>query len=92
MNEEQFVSFTYPTVLHSNPMFVSEEAKSTLGMTIWNDTLFLSSLNVMDYSLLVGVDEENNELVVGIIGKILFSPILFFLFFFVFFVVFVSFV
>jgi hypothetical protein len=48
---------------------VSEEAKSTLGMTIWNDTLFLSSLNVMDYSLVVGIDEDNNDLVVGIIGE-----------------------
>jgi 1-phosphatidylinositol-3-phosphate 5-kinase len=55
-------------VLHSNPVFVNEEAKSSLGMTIWNDTLFLSSLNVMDYSLVVGMDEEHNELVVGVIG------------------------
>jgi 1-phosphatidylinositol-3-phosphate 5-kinase len=54
-------------LLHSNPVFVNEEAKSSLGMTIWNDTLFLSSLNVMDYSLVVGVDEEHNELVVGVI-------------------------
>jgi len=54
--------------IYSNPICVREESKATLGMTIWNDTLFLSSLNVMDYSLLVGVDEEKNELVVGIIG------------------------
>jgi 1-phosphatidylinositol-3-phosphate 5-kinase len=53
--------------IYSNPICVREESKATLGMTIWNDTLFLSSLNVMDYSLLVGVDEEKNELVVGII-------------------------
>lgn len=79
-----FVSFTSAIVLHSNPMFVSEEAKSILGMAIWNDTLFLSSLNVMDYSMLVGVDEENNELIVGVIGMYLFQFILcFFLFLFV---------
>jgi 1-phosphatidylinositol-3-phosphate 5-kinase len=29
------------------------------------DTLFLYIINVLDYSILVGVDEENMELVVG---------------------------
>ena len=38
-----------------------------MGISIWNDSLFLSSLNVMDYSILVGIDEENGSLVVGII-------------------------
>ena len=37
---------------------------------MWNDTLFLSKLNVMDYSLLVGIDEEKHELVVGIVDFI----------------------
>jgi 1-phosphatidylinositol-3-phosphate 5-kinase len=32
-----------------------------------NDTLFLSLINVVDYSVLVGIDEENRQLVVGII-------------------------
>ena len=32
-----------------------------------NDTLFLSIINVVDYSILVGMDEDKNELVVGII-------------------------
>lgn len=36
-------------------------------MSILNDTLFLSIINVLDYSILVGIDEEKNELVVGII-------------------------
>lgn len=36
---------------------------------MWNDTLFLSKFNIMDYSLLVGVDEEKEDLVVGIVGK-----------------------
>lgn len=31
------------------------------------DTLFLSIINVLDYSILVGIDEEKMELVVGII-------------------------
>jgi 1-phosphatidylinositol-3-phosphate 5-kinase len=32
-----------------------------------NDTLFLSIINIVDYSILVGIDEDTNELVVGII-------------------------
>lgn len=35
---------------------------------IENDTQFLSSKFVMDYSLLCGFDQVNNEIVVGIIG------------------------
>ena len=34
---------------------------------VMNDTLFLSIVNVVDYSILVGFDEEKQELVVGII-------------------------
>lgn len=40
-----------------------------LRESLHNDTLFLSRLDVMDYSLLVGIDEEKQELVVGIVGK-----------------------
>ena len=36
---------------------------------IENDSQFLSSKFVMDYSLLCGFDLVNNEIVVGIIGK-----------------------
>lgn len=36
---------------------------------IHNDTDFLSSQAVMDYSLLVGLDATTKELVLGIIGK-----------------------
>jgi len=34
---------------------------------------FLSGANIMDYSLLVGVDDERKELVVGIVGMSLFG-------------------
>ena len=34
---------------------------------VLNDTLFLSIINVVDYSILVGMDEQRHELVVGII-------------------------
>ncbi|CAM9285347.1 unnamed protein product [Heterosigma akashiwo] len=36
-------------------------------MAAQNDSLFLSLTNVIDYSILVGIDEERQELVVGII-------------------------
>lgn len=44
-----------------------ESSKTLLNIGIINDTLFLSIVNVVDYSLLVGVNEETKELVVGII-------------------------
>ncbi|RZC61333.1 hypothetical protein C5167_023081 [Papaver somniferum] len=53
--------------LRTNPIFLGSKAKRTLERAVWNDTSFLASVDVMDYSLLVGVDEENNELVMGII-------------------------
>jgi 1-phosphatidylinositol-3-phosphate 5-kinase len=54
-------------MMYGDPICVSNEAKAMLAMTVWNDTLCLSNLNVMDYSLLVGVDETNGKLVLGII-------------------------
>ncbi|KAK3130019.1 hypothetical protein QOZ80_6BG0487890 [Eleusine coracana subsp. coracana] len=53
--------------LHTKPIFLESKAKRSLERAVWNDTSFLASLDVMDYSLLVGVDEEKKELVVGII-------------------------
>lgn len=54
---------TMPT----SPIFVGNKAKRLLERAVWNDTSFLASVDVMDYSLLVGLDEENHQLVVGII-------------------------
>ncbi|KAL3632853.1 hypothetical protein CASFOL_025837 [Castilleja foliolosa] len=52
----------------TSPIFVGNESKRLLERAIWNDTAFLASIDVMDYSLLVGVDDEKNELVFGIIN------------------------
>jgi len=49
------------------PMPLTDRAKALFQMSILNDTLFLSIINVLDYSILVGVDEDSQELVVGII-------------------------
>ncbi|KAE8666387.1 putative 1-phosphatidylinositol-3-phosphate 5-kinase FAB1D-like isoform X3 [Hibiscus syriacus] len=53
--------------MNSSPLYVSNQAKRILQRAVWNDTTFLNSINVMDYSLLVGVDTQRQELVCGII-------------------------
>ncbi|TYI76733.1 hypothetical protein E1A91_D06G097100v1 [Gossypium mustelinum] len=51
----------------TSPIFVGSKAKRLLERAVWNDTSFIALIDVMDYSLLVGVDEEKHELVLGII-------------------------
>ncbi|KAE9607293.1 putative 1-phosphatidylinositol-3-phosphate 5-kinase [Lupinus albus] len=53
--------------LRTKPIFLGSRAKRSLERAVWNDTSFLASIDVMDYSLLVGVDDESKELVMGII-------------------------
>ncbi|XP_045808315.1 putative 1-phosphatidylinositol-3-phosphate 5-kinase FAB1D isoform X2 [Trifolium pratense] len=53
--------------MNSSPLYVSHKEKRVLQRAVWNDTSFLNSINVMDYSLLVGVDSQKRELVCGII-------------------------
>ncbi|BGO98590.1 Mitochondrial distribution and morphology protein 12 [Rhodotorula toruloides] len=53
-----------------NPFYVREESKQLIRQAVWNDSQFLSDLNVMDYSLVVGVDAVKSELVVGIVDYI----------------------
>jgi 1-phosphatidylinositol-3-phosphate 5-kinase len=57
-----FLEFT-----NGRPLPLSDRAKAVFHMSVLNDTLFLSIINVLDYSILVGIDEEKMELVVGII-------------------------
>ncbi|KAK3230343.1 hypothetical protein Dsin_002224 [Dipteronia sinensis] len=53
--------------MNTSPVYVSNKAKSLLQRAVWNDTSFLNSIDVMDYSLLVGVDTRRRVLVCGII-------------------------
>ncbi|XP_073156425.1 1-phosphatidylinositol-3-phosphate 5-kinase FAB1B-like isoform X2 [Henckelia pumila] len=53
--------------MRTSPIFLGTKAKRLLERAVWNDTNFLASIDVMDYSLLVGVDDEKHELVLGII-------------------------
>lgn len=52
------------------PLYVREHTKNVIHDAIWNDTDFLSKMNVMDYSLLVGIEENNEQLVLGIVDYI----------------------
>lgn len=53
-----------------HPLFIHARSKQILNQAIDNDSRFLTSISVMDYSLLVGVDKENMELVLGIIDYV----------------------
>lgn len=53
-----------------SPLYIYPHSKTLLMSVISSDSEFLSTNLVMDYSLLVGLDESNNELVLGIIDYI----------------------
>jgi len=53
-------------LIEANPIFVRADQKRLLSACVWNDTLFLSNLQIMDYSLLVGLSAAG-AVVVGII-------------------------
>ena len=59
----------FSSVIREAPIFIRPHSKAVLSRAIHNDTEFLSQHMVMDYSLLVGIDEFASELVIGIIGK-----------------------
>ncbi|GAA5866486.1 hypothetical protein JCM3774_004699 [Rhodotorula dairenensis] len=53
-----------------SPIYVREESKQLVKEAIYNDSQFLADLNVMDYSLVMGVDATKPELVIGIVDYI----------------------
>lgn len=63
--DENMVDFIYET-----PLFCREHSKRLLSLCVFNDTFFLAKQNVMDYSLMIAIDENRKELVVGIIDCI----------------------
>ncbi|KAF8624210.1 hypothetical protein AX15_005976 [Amanita polypyramis BW_CC] len=52
---------------HLHPFYLREHSKRILRGALYNDTKFLADINVMDYSLVCGVDSQKNELVIGIV-------------------------
>jgi 1-phosphatidylinositol-3-phosphate 5-kinase len=53
-----------------NPLYIREHSKRILRGALYNDSKFLADINVMDYSLVCGVDSQNKELVIGIVDYI----------------------
>jgi len=49
------------------PLFLTARAKRELDAALWNDTRFLSKQNVVDYSLLIMVSDEERKLALGVI-------------------------
>jgi len=60
----------YTSAAHLSPFYLREHSKRILRGALYNDSKFLADINVMDYSLVVGVDSQRNELVVGIVGEL----------------------
>jgi len=60
--DENFMEFT-----KGRPLPLHDRTKAHFNTAVLNDTLFLSLINVVDYSILVGMDDKNHQLVVGII-------------------------
>lgn len=59
----------FATAQHLAPFYLREHSKRILRGALSNDSRFLADINVMDYSLVVGVDSQSEELVVGIVGE-----------------------
>ncbi|KAI5964898.1 uncharacterized protein KGF55_001969 [Candida pseudojiufengensis] len=53
--------------IYESPVFVKEQSKKLLRGCLFNDTSFLSAMDVMDYSLVIGIDDMSKKLYIGII-------------------------
>ncbi|KAJ3341765.1 1-phosphatidylinositol-3-phosphate 5-kinase [Gonapodya sp. JEL0774] len=63
--DENLIELSRENAIHIRP-----HAYRLFKTGVWNDCLFLGNHNVMDYSLLVGIDDNSKELVVGIVDFI----------------------
>ena len=57
-------------MIRDSPFYVRSEDKKVLMSAIKSDTQFLTAHELLDYSLLVGIDDDAKEFVVGIIDYI----------------------
>lgn len=53
--------------IYESPLFVKEYLKKLLRGSLFNDTAFLSAMDVMDYSLVIGIDDSLKKIYIGII-------------------------
>eukprot|EP01084_Bolivina_argentea_P058199 106280_1 len=63
--DKNFIEYT-----KGSPLTLNEQSIKYLIDAIENDTTFLCKSNIMDYSLLIGINEENNKIIGGIIDYI----------------------
>jgi len=68
--DEVLLDENFIDIIFEKPIIVREHTMKTLKNSVYNDTLFLSKQNVMDYSLMAGFDDENRKIMVGIIDCI----------------------
>lgn len=59
---------SFPLVSWSKPLYILSHSKTILREAINRDASFLEKNDVMDYSLLVGLNSDGKLLVLGIIG------------------------
>eukprot|EP00941_MAST-03F_sp_MAST-3F-sp1_P003807 g3807.t1 len=65
--DEVLLDGNFMTWTRGFPLPLKAPAKRFLNTAVANDTVFLSAEKVMDYSILVGINEESGVLVMGII-------------------------
>lgn len=53
--------------IHEHPLFVREHTKKMLRTSLYNDSLFLTKMNVMDYSLVIGINEQTRTVYAGLV-------------------------
>ncbi|KAF9905971.1 1-phosphatidylinositol-3-phosphate 5-kinase [Linnemannia zychae] len=63
--DENFIEY-----MSESPFFIREHAKMQLNQSLVNDSQFLQRFNIMDYSLLVAIADDKQELLVGIVDFI----------------------
>lgn len=69
--DENMVDYIY-----ESPVFVGELSKKLLRGSLFNDTAFLSAMDVMDYSLVIGIVEPSDEVKVDPNKKLLYVGII----------------
>ncbi|KAG0242758.1 hypothetical protein B0O80DRAFT_460532 [Mortierella sp. GBAus27b] len=63
--DENFIEF-----MSESPFFIRQHAKLQLLESLANDSYFLQRFNIMDYSLLVAIADNRQEILVGIVDFI----------------------
>lgn len=69
INANIWLEIGFFSVSWSKPLYILSHSNTILREAILRDASFLEKSDVMDYSLLVGLNSDDKLLVLGIIGK-----------------------